>query len=260
MGTKPMPLRRKDLAGTAVVAVPKASTALRSERDDGLLVADRGLSKRLSPAERRAQIVDVTERLFATHAYSEIGVPDVARAAGITPGLVYHYFPTKEALFLAAYEVRARELLLFCEPEPSLPFEEQVHRGVRGYLDFVEAHGQAYLNLFHGPAVAEEGFVLVCEMTRELMVDRFVVGLGAKDPSRYPALRLALRGYIGYSESVVLAWLEKKQVERAVLETMLLSGILAAVRVGLASEPSPPMSPEEAEKLARRYRKRFALP
>ena len=84
--------------------------------------------------------------------------------------------------------------------------------------------------------------------------------LGAQDPSKYPALRLALRGYIGYSESVVLAWLEKKQVKRAVLETMLLSGILAAVRVGLASEPSPPMSPEEAEKLARRYRRRFGLP
>jgi AcrR family transcriptional regulator len=220
----------------AAVAITKASADLTSEHDSARLVPERGLSKRLSPAERRAQIVDVTERLFATHAYSEIGVPDVARAAGITPGLVYHYFPTKEALFLAAYEVRARELLFFCEPEPSLPFEEQVHRGVRGYLDFVEAHGQAYLNLFHGPAVAEEGFVLVCEMTRELMVDRFVGGLGARDPSKYPALRLAL------------------------LETMLLSGILAAVRVGLASEPSPPMSPEEAKKLVGRYRRRFALP
>jgi AcrR family transcriptional regulator len=218
------------------------------------------LPKRLSPEERRAQIVDVTERLFATRAYVDIGVPDVARAAGITPGLVYHYFPTKESLFLAAYEVRARELLRFCEPEPLLPFEEQVGRGVRGYLDFVEAHGRAYLNLFHGPAAAEEGFVRVCELTRELMVDRFVVGLGAADPSKYPALRLALRGYIGYSESVVLAWLEKRQVTRAVLEAMLLSAILAAVTVGLASEPSPPMAPEEATKLARRYRKRFALP
>ncbi len=218
------------------------------------------LPKRLSPEERRAQIVDVTERLFATRAYVEIGVPDVARAAGITPGLVYHYFPTKEALFLAAYEVRARELLRFCEPEPLLPFEEQVVRGVRGYLDFVEAHGRAYLNLFHGPAAAEEGFVRVCELTRELMVDRFVIGLGAADPSKYPALRLALRGYIGYSESAVLAWLERRQVTRAVLESILLTGILAAVTIGLASEPSPPMPPDEAAKLARRYRKRFALP
>ena len=169
-----MPIRQKN---TTAVAITKPSPGLVTEPDDALSISERGLSKRLSPVERRAQIVDVTERLFATRAYSEIGVPDVARAAGITPGLVYHYFPTKEALFLAAYEVRARELLLFCEPEPSLPFEEQVHRGVRGYLDFVEAHGQAYLNLFHGPAVAEEGFVLVCEMTRELMVDRFVGGL-----------------------------------------------------------------------------------
>ena len=150
---RPTSLRQKEASGPTALAVTKAS-AVQSEGGNTSPVPERGLSKRLSPAERRAQIVDVTERLFATHAYSEVSVPDVARAAGITPGLVYHYFPTKEALFLAAYEVRARELLLFCEPEPRLPFEEQVHRGVRGYLDFVEAHGQAYLNLFHGPAVA----------------------------------------------------------------------------------------------------------
>jgi AcrR family transcriptional regulator len=253
-----MKFRRQDApAPTRSVA---SSAGLRPLEGAGALSSERLLAKRLSPEERRAQIVDVTERLFATHAYAEIGVPDVARAAGITPGLVYHYFPTKEVLFLAAYEVRARELMRFCEPDPELPFEEQVARGIRGYLTFVEAHGRAYLNLFHGPAVAEEGFVRVCELSRELMVDRFVIGLGATDPSKYPALRLSLRGYIGYAESAVLVWLEKQEVTRAVLEKMLLAAVLSAVRVGLASEPSPPLSADAAAKLDRRYRKRFGLP
>ena len=216
--------------------------------------------RRLSPEQRRAQIVDVTERLFSTRAYSEIGVADVARAAGVTPGLVYHYFETKEALFLAAFEVRARELLEFCDWNPSLPFEQQVERGVRGYLDFVEAHGRAYVNIFHGPALVEEGFVRVSELTREIMVDRFVIALGARDPSRYPALRLSLRGYLGYSESIVLLWFENRVVPRASLEKMLFSAIIAAVRVGLASEATPPMSEEDAAKLERRYRRRFKLP
>jgi AcrR family transcriptional regulator len=215
--------------------------------------------RRLSPEQRRAQIVDVTERLFSTRAYAEIGVADVARAVGVTAGLVYHYFETKEALFLAAFEVRARELLEFCDWDPSLPFEVQVERGVRGYLDFVEAHGRAYVNLFHGPALVEEGFVRVSELTREVMVDRFVIALGARDPSKYPALRLSLRGYLGYSESVVLLWCERRAVAREALEKMLFSAILAAVRVGLASETAPPMSGEDAVKLERRYRRRFKL-
>jgi AcrR family transcriptional regulator len=216
--------------------------------------------RRLSPDQRRAQIVDVTERLFSTRPYAEVGVPDVARAAGITPGLVYHYFPTKEALFLAAFQVRARELLEFCDWDPSLPFEEQVDRGVRGYLDFVEAHGRAYVNLFHGPASVEEGFVRVSELTREIMVDRFVLALGGRDPSKYPALRLSLRGYIGYSESAVMLWFERRMVSREALEKMLFSAVIAAVRVGLASETSPSMSAEDAARLERRYRRRFKLP
>jgi AcrR family transcriptional regulator len=216
--------------------------------------------KRRSPEQRRAQIVDVAEHLFATRPYAEIGVPDVARAAGITTGLVYHYFPTKEALFLEAIQVRARELLELCDWDPALPFEEQVDRGVRGYLDFVEAHGRAYANLFHGPASVEEGFVSVRELTRELMVDRFVLALGARDPSKYPVLRLSLRGYIGYSESVVLLWFERRAVPRAALETILFAAIIAAVRVGLASEATPPMSADDAARLERRYRRRFKLP
>ncbi len=216
--------------------------------------------KRLSPEQRRAQLVDITEQLFATHSYGEIGVPDVARAAGVTPGLVYHYFPTKEALFVGVSELRANELLRFCQPHPELPLEEQVLQGVRGYLDFVEAHGRAYLNLFHGPAAADEGFVRVCERTREIMIDYIVVALGARDPAQPRALRLALRGYVGYAESAILSWLERRQVPRETLERLLLAAILSAVVMGLASEEHPPMSREETAKFAQRYRARFRLP
>ncbi|HEX4445885.1 MAG TPA: helix-turn-helix domain-containing protein [Polyangiaceae bacterium] len=222
--------------------------------------ADRTGLRRLSPEQRRAQIIDVTEQLFTTRAYADIGVPDVAEAAGVTPGLVYHYFASKEALFLATYELRAKELLRFCQPDPTLPFEEQVLRGVRGYLDFVEAHGRAYLNLFHSAAVAEAQFVALCESTREILVDNFVIALGSPDPSRAPALRLSLRGYLGYSESVVLSWLERRQVSRATLERFLLAAILSAIRIGLASEADALLSPADAATLEREYRKRFGLP
>ena len=100
----------------------------------------------------------------------------------------------------------------------------------------------------------------VSELTREVMVDRFVVALGARNPSKYPALRLSLRGYLGYSESVVLIWLERRDVPRASLEKMLFSAIIAAVRAGLATEAAPPMSQEDAVKLEGRYRRRFKLP
>jgi AraC-like DNA-binding protein len=115
---------------------------------------------------------------------------------------------------------------------------------VRGYLDFVEAHGRPYLNLFHSALTAETQFVALCESTREILVDNFVTALRGSDPARAPALRLSLRGYLGYSESVILSWLERRQVSRETLDGLLLAAILSAVRsMGLASEIEPQISP-----------------
>jgi len=221
----------------------------------------RGGPRRLSPADRRGQLIDVAEGLFKSRAYGDIGVIDVAKAAGITVGLVYHYFESKEALFMAAYELRAQELLRFCELDPTLPFTEQVERGVRGYLDFVEAHGIAFLNLFRSAAASEPEFLRVCEQTRERIVDNFVSALGyGGDLEKPVALRLSLRGYLGYSESAVLQWLAKPTVTRETLQRLLLSAIIGAVRIGVASEREPPLSEEAAAELERHYRRHFGLP
>ena len=119
--------------------------------------------KRLSPHERRAQLMAIAEELFQTPPYAEIGVADVAKAAGITHGLIYHYFTSKEALFIAVCEERAKQLLESSLPDPSLPLPERAEQAIRGYLDFVEAHRVSYLNLFRGPNAMEGEFLRICE-------------------------------------------------------------------------------------------------
>jgi AcrR family transcriptional regulator len=194
--------------------------------------------RRLSPEDPRAQIIEVAEELFKTRRYDALSVADVAEAAGITQGLVYHYFPSKEVLFAAAYRLRAEELLRFCLPDRTLPFAQQVASGVAGYLDFVEAHSVVYRNLFKGPTAAEDEFQRLCDETRQRIVDHFVEAVGLRG-NPLPATRLSLRGYIGYAEAAVLQWLEQRDVSRHTLERMLLELIAAAVRVGLSSEVPP---------------------
>jgi AcrR family transcriptional regulator len=213
----------------------------------------------MSPQERRTQIIDIVEELFKTRPYAELGVSDVAETAGVTEGLVYHYFPTKEALFIAAFEVRAQELLRFCLPDPNLPLIEQVERGVKGYIDFVEAHSVAYLNLFTGPTAAEPAFQQVCEEARRRIVDHFIgaIGLG---PQPLPVTRLSLRSYLGYSESAVLQWLARRDVLRPVLERTLFAIIGTVLLIGLSSEDEAPLPPEALAELLSAYRRHFALP
>jgi|RhiMethySRZTD1v2_1073278.scaffolds.fasta_scaffold04299_18 AcrR family transcriptional regulator len=205
--------------------------------------------KRLSPQERRAQLIAIAEELFQTRPYGEIGVADVARAAGITHGLIYHYFESKEALFIAVCAERAKELLEMSLPDPTLPLPEQALQGIRGYLDFVEAHRVSYLNLFRGPNATQGEFLRICEETRFKIVDRFLLVMGiAALP--LPATRLSLRGYLGFAESVVLDWLEKQTVPRTALERMIGAIVGTALRAGLSLDLDP-LPPEVATMLDR---------
>lgn len=60
------------------------------------------------PEERRRELLEVAMRLFAEEGYDNVSVRAVARAAGVAPGLAYHYFDSKEGMFAAAVEDYAR--------------------------------------------------------------------------------------------------------------------------------------------------------
>src|SRR5580692_3021900 len=57
---------------------------------------------RLQVDERRRQLLDAGAALFAQHAYEEISMRQIAAAAGVSKPLLYHYFPSKNELFMAA--------------------------------------------------------------------------------------------------------------------------------------------------------------
>ncbi len=57
--------------------------------------------------ERREQILDAALRIFARKGFANATNKDIAREAGITTGLIYHYFENKEGLLKAIFEERS---------------------------------------------------------------------------------------------------------------------------------------------------------
>jgi TetR/AcrR family transcriptional regulator, cholesterol catabolism regulator len=49
-------------------------------------------------ADRREQLLEVASELFATRGYAATTMRDIAEAAGILAGSIYHHFSSKEAL------------------------------------------------------------------------------------------------------------------------------------------------------------------
>lgn len=74
---------------------------------------------RRTHSEREQQILDIAARLFLERGFEGMSLSDLAREAGVTRNLVYHYFPNKGAVFEAVLVHRAERLLeRLPEPEP----------------------------------------------------------------------------------------------------------------------------------------------
>lgn len=56
---------------------------------------------------RREEIIAAARDLFSRKGYHGTSVPDIARAAGISTGLIYYIFPNKENILLACCEMAA---------------------------------------------------------------------------------------------------------------------------------------------------------
>jgi len=89
-------------------------------------------------ARRKAQILDTAAKVFAGFGFAATDVQVIADRIGIGKGTVYRYFPTKEALFLAAVERGLQELTAEMDRLMAEDIDpiEQVRRCVRAYLAF----------------------------------------------------------------------------------------------------------------------------
>ena len=76
--------------------------------------------------DRREQIIDAAMRAFAQRGFTRTTNKDIAHEAGITPGLIYYYFESKEALLKAIIETRSPVRLMATLPQNMLTMPPQL--------------------------------------------------------------------------------------------------------------------------------------
>ncbi len=190
---------------------------------------------RLQVDERRSQLLELGLQLFSDHSYDELSIDDIARAAGISKGLLYHYFPSKRDYYVEVVRRAAGQLLDRTGVAVGDPSPEALHDGLDAYLDFVEQHARSYVALVRGGVGSDPEVVQVLEATRRTIADRIVSRLSADQPP--PLVRAALRGWIGLVEAASLDWLERRDVSREQLRDLMAQMLIAAL---MASGMAPP--------------------
>jgi AcrR family transcriptional regulator len=126
--------------------------------------------------DRREQIAAAALRVFAQKGFTRATNRDIAREAGITPGLIYHYFPSKEALLKAIVDLQSpAQLTRALSPEMlALPPEPLIRSLLLQMIAVVE--GERFTQLLrvflpeaiHNPALAALGLPSHQEATKFL--------------------------------------------------------------------------------------------
>lgn len=73
---------------------------------------------RLDPATRREQLLSLGVRLLATRPLEQLSIETLAEKAGISRGLLYHYFGSKGQFHEAVVRRAADELIEATTPPP----------------------------------------------------------------------------------------------------------------------------------------------
>jgi AcrR family transcriptional regulator len=194
-------------------------------------VATRTRAARLDPEERRGQLIELGLRMLSSESPDRVPVDEIAEAAGISRGLLFHYFPTKRDFYVAVAREAARRLLEVTEPDPKLHYMERLHASLAAYVDYVAENEALYIALVRGVAGSDKELQAISEETRAESARRVIEALGLDDPD--PALRTAVRGWVGFIEETTLDWLRNRDLDRdrllAVQQQVLVHALEAAV-------------------------------
>ncbi len=149
----------------------------------------RGAGRRPGSPDTRGEILAAARREFAAKGFDKVSLRGVARAAGVDPALVHHYFDGKEDLFLIA-------LALPFDPRTVLPpvfsgpregTGERLLRTVLGLWDDTVLR-PALLSVMRSALASEKTAHLLRDGFLRLIMEQIASLPGIDDPERRGAL------------------------------------------------------------------------
>jgi len=182
---------------------------------------------RLEPEARRAQLVGLGLQMLSTRPLDKVAIDDIATEAGISRGLLFHYFPTKRDFHLAVARAAAQELLDRTRTDPGLPPLDQLRAGVEAFVDHLTGNRDAYVAFIRGSSGGDPELLQVYESTRTAFTDRVLAGLGIEPVTT--RLRAVVRGWVAFTEEVTVDWLSSGDLEREDIVTLIDEALVALV-------------------------------
>ena len=171
---------------------------------------------------RRAQLLTVGKHIFSARAYDDVSTEEIAAEAGISIGLLYHYFSNKKGFYVATIRAAADDLLDAVRFAPGKPLAASAPAALGAFLTFVETNAALYQGLMRGGVGADREVHTILEGVRTTLMERVFEAAGI--PAS-PELRLQLYGWLGLVEFMSLRWLTHQEASRDELLGLMLANV-----------------------------------
>jgi len=168
---------------------------------------------RLSPEDRRRQLLGIGLRMLVDKPIQDLSLDAVASEAGISRSLLFHYFPTKTDYYDAVIGAALRRVLRNIAPDEGLDTDAAVRHFAERFYAQIERRRTFYLALVFGNGTLSLGGEGV-DSLRMTAARRVIAALDQDE-----ALLPAVHGWIAYVEDRALQWSGRPKAERASLES-----------------------------------------
>ncbi|ATL68963.1 TetR/AcrR family transcriptional regulator [Nocardia terpenica] len=183
--------------------------------------------RRLTPDQRRAELLDVGAKLFAELPYDQVQMDQVAERAGISRALLYRHFPKKSALFAAIYQRAAEALQAEVHIDPDLPLADQVAAGLDAHLEYFATNRNTVLaanRVLSGDPVVQA----IVFGEHAAMHDMVLAAAGLTSQAR-GAMSALLTSWLMFVHTLCLEWLEHDSLTRDQVHSACLGALNGAI-------------------------------
>lgn len=184
---------------------------------------------RLSPEARRAQLIELGVEMLATRTLDELSVEDIAGQAGISRGLLFHYFGSKQEFHVEVARAAAAEMIARTAPTAGLSPTEALNHSLAAFIDYVEENPDSYKSLVRGAAAGDAEMRTIFNETRETMAGEVIKVVGDLGYDLPPQAILAVHGWVGYAEECTVRWIDERPVAREELQALLAKSLIGVV-------------------------------
>jgi AcrR family transcriptional regulator len=159
---------------------------------------------RLSPDDRRAQLVALGVAFLAERPLDALTIEELSERAHVSRALVFHYFGSRQGLHREVVITAARAMLDASSPRAELEPRARLRDTLLRIVGFVRDHRGTFFSLVRGVASGDPEVRRSVDEARAVHAERIIAvyaELGMPDTA---LLRTALRAWVAFAEEVLV--------------------------------------------------------